>query len=257
MHRCRRTSCAGIRCRCPIRRRISSMGWCRWPATARRDTHVGLRDLSLRRQSVDARSLFLQRRRRMADRAPIGDAHARHRTRPHRGSNRRKSRSFPAACAFASTSRRLRRAATSARISARPFKLPDLGPIGSNGLANPARFFDSSGALRRPSTGRHELIAKISRAPVDRADGSFAARCGRLARQQRARINTTCAASMRSVRFPMTIPILPYSWCCTRRATPPAPATSISSCFRRVGSRWQIPSGRPGSIATWRANTWV
>jgi homogentisate 1,2-dioxygenase len=43
---------------------------------------------------------------------------------------------------------------------AAPFKLPDLGPIGSNGLANP-RDFQIPRARYEDTDGRHELIAKF------------------------------------------------------------------------------------------------
>jgi len=41
-----------------------------------------------------------------------------------------------------------------------PFKLPDLGPIGSNGLANPRDFWTPNARFEN-TDGRHELIAKF------------------------------------------------------------------------------------------------
>ena len=44
----RRTSCAGIRCRCRTRRRTLSMVWSRWRATAARMNRRGLASTSIR-----------------------------------------------------------------------------------------------------------------------------------------------------------------------------------------------------------------
>ena len=66
-----------------------------------------------------------------------------------------------------------------------PFKLPDLGPIGANGLANPRDFWVPR-ARYENADGRHELIAKVPRTAVGCANGPLAARRGRLAWQQRA-----------------------------------------------------------------------
>ena len=65
---------------------------------------------------------------------------------------------------------------------AAPFKLPDLGPIGSNGLAN-ARDFQIPRARYEDTDGRHELIGKFLGTAVGCRNGSLAARRGRLARQ--------------------------------------------------------------------------
>ena len=97
---------------------------------------VGLRHSSLRGQSVDARPLFLQRRRRTADRAATGSAAGSTPSSDASTSSRRKSPSFRAACASASDAagrrgarlclRELRRAVQAARSRARsaPTALP-------------------------------------------------------------------------------------------------------------------------------------
>jgi homogentisate 1,2-dioxygenase len=63
-------------------------------------------------------------------------------------------------------------------------RLPDLGPIGSNGLANP-RDFLTPHARYEDVEGDFELVAKFQ-GNLWRADRPFAARRGRLARQLRA-----------------------------------------------------------------------
>ena len=69
-----------------------------------------------------------------------GRAHPAHRA----GPDRRRTRPDRADPARRALPRRrcptARRAAMSPRITARPFRLPDLGPIGANGLANPRDF---------------------------------------------------------------------------------------------------------------------
>ena len=64
-------------------------------------------------------------------------------------------------------------------------RLPDLGPIGSNGLANRARLPDAERGLRRRRR-RVRTDRQVPGPPVARADRPFAARRGRLARQLRA-----------------------------------------------------------------------
>ena len=66
-----------------------------------------------------------------------------------------------------------------------PFRLPDLGPIGSNGLANP-RDFLAPRARYEDIEGRLRADRKVSRPAVDCANGPFAARCRRVAWQRRA-----------------------------------------------------------------------
>ena len=66
-----------------------------------------------------------------------------------------------------------------------PFRLPELGPIGSNGLANP-RDFETPVAWFEDKDEPTEVIQKSSRLAVDDDARPFAARRRRLARQLRA-----------------------------------------------------------------------
>ena len=100
-------------------------------------------------------------------------------------SPRARSRSSRAACASASSSPTGRRAAMSARITARLFRLPDLGPIGSNGLANPRDFETPVASFEdvdEPVRARPEVPGRA----LDDHARSLAARRRRLARQSRA-----------------------------------------------------------------------
>ncbi len=96
----------------------------------------------------------------MADRAAIGRRNARHANSAASASNRRKSPSFRAVCAFGWTCRGARVRGYICENFGAPFKLPDLGPIGSNGLANP-RDFRVPQARYEDLDGPHELIAKF------------------------------------------------------------------------------------------------
>ena len=77
------------------------------------------------------------------------------------------------------------RAAISARITARLLRLPELGPLGANGLAN-ARDFLAPVAAYEDTRGPHRAGRQVRRQSVGGRDRPFAARCRRLARQLRA-----------------------------------------------------------------------
>ena len=62
-----------------------------------------------------------------------------------------------------------------------PFRLPDLGPIGSNGLANP-RDFETPVAWFEDVEGKFELVQKFGGNLWTTVPWPIAARCGRLAR---------------------------------------------------------------------------
>ena len=66
-----------------------------------------------------------------------------------------------------------------------PFRLPDLGPIGANGLANPRDFLTPVAAYEDVD-GDFELVAKFMGNLWSGPHGPLAARRGRLARQLRA-----------------------------------------------------------------------
>ena len=90
---------------------------------------------------------LLQCRRRNADRAAAGPRALCHRARRDRSGPRR-DRDHPARLALSRRAAgRARRAATSARITAPMFRLPELGPLGANGLANPRDFLCASRRL--------------------------------------------------------------------------------------------------------------
>ena len=72
------------------------------------------------------------------------------------------------------------------------FRLPDLGVIGSNGLANPRDFLTPI-AWYEEREGEFELVAKFLGNLWSARDRPFAARRRRLAWQLRARTSTTCA----------------------------------------------------------------
>lgn len=129
----------------------------------------------------------------------------------------------------------------------RPFQLPDLGPIGANGLANPG-----TSAPPSPPT-------RTSRAP-SRSSTSSAATSGRPPTTTRrwmsspgtattSRTSMTCAASMSSARSAMTTP--------TRRSSPSSPPPPTPRAWRawtswpsrRAGWSARTPSGRPTSTA--------
>ena len=119
-----------------------------------------------------------------------------------------------------------------------PFRLPDLGPIGSNGLANP-RDFLAPVAAYEDVDGDFELVDKFmgnlwrAHAWTTRrstwSPGTATTR----------RTSTTCGASTPSARSATTTPIRRSSWCCTRRATRrgSAPSTSWSSPPRMLAMR--------------------
>ena len=246
-------SCAGIRCRCPPRRPISSMGSCRLRETARLKRHSGCgiylyaANRPMRNRcfySADGEWLIVPQFGAITLDTELGRI----------GLEPQEIAVIPRGLRFRVDLPARPVAAMSARISARRLKLPDLGPIGSNGLANPRDF--RAPEARYEDRGRPRADREVSRPAVDGADGSFAARCGRLARQRRCPTNTICGTSMRSARSPTTTRIRRYFWCCIRPSDTPGTSNSTSSSFRRAGSSWRTPSGRRGSTAMSRANTW-
>ena len=95
-----------------------------------------------------------------------------------------------------------------------PLRLPDLGPIGSNGLAN-ARDFLTPVAAYQEIDGDFELVAKAICGPrasiIRRSMSSHGTAITR-------RTNTICAASTPSVRSRSIIPTRLFSRCSPRRA---------------------------------------
>ena len=145
---------------------------------------LGLRDLSVCGESVDDRSILLQRGRGALDRSRARRLDARDRARTHRA-RAAGDRGDPSRPALSRDHQRTRRP----RLRLREFRR-SLQASGSRAdrlqrSCQPARFLDAARALRgqgRPARARRQ----VPRPPVDGAHGSFAARRGRLARQQRA-----------------------------------------------------------------------
>ena len=108
------------------------------------------------------------------------------------------------------------------------FRLPELGPIGSNGLANTRDFHRPARRLRRRPGAAVGAGAQVRRRAVARAGAGLAVQRRRLARQPRARTSTTRAASTRSARSASTIPIRRSSRCSPRRPTRRAGPTATS-----------------------------
>ena len=151
----------GSRCRCRRRRPISSAASSSPGGQRRCGPQQQWRGhSSLRGQHADARPVFLQRRRRTADRAADGRAADLHRAGRDGGAaqrNLRDSAGHPVP----------RRAAGRARARGYicenyglPFRLPDLEPIGANGLANP-RDFETPVAAFEDREGDFRLLAKF------------------------------------------------------------------------------------------------
>ena len=98
-----------------------------------------------------------------------------------------------------------------------PFRLPDLGPIGSNGLANP-RDFETPVAWYEDREGDFELVAKFA-GNLWRARSTIRRSTSSPGTATTPRTGTTSSASTRSARSASTIPIRRSSSCCSRRAT--------------------------------------
>jgi homogentisate 1,2-dioxygenase len=147
--------------------------------------HAGWRGHSpLRGQRVHARPLLLQRRRRNADSAAAGPAAAAHRT-GHSGSCAGRNGGDSARHQVPRRAARRRSPRLHLRELRPELPLPDLGPIGANGLANSRDFLTPGRGLRR-SRRRVRSDRQVPGPPVARGDRSLAARRGRLARQLRA-----------------------------------------------------------------------
>ena len=92
------------------------------------------------------------------------------------------------------------------------FRLPELGPIGANGLAN-SRDFLAPVAAFEDKDAALQVDRQVPGQPVGRGDGPLAARRGRLARQLRALQIRSAHASRRSARSASIIPIRRSSRC--------------------------------------------
>jgi homogentisate 1,2-dioxygenase len=106
------------------------------------------------------------------------------------------------------------------------FKLPDLGPIGSNGLANPRDFLTPVAAYEDIDEP-HQLVAKFM-GHLGRRRSTTRRSTWLPGTATTRRTSTTCAASTRSARSATTTPTRRSSSCCTARPTRPASAASTS-----------------------------
>jgi homogentisate 1,2-dioxygenase len=128
------------------------------------------------------------------------------------------------------------------------FRLPDLGPIGSNGLANP-RDFLTPPAQYEDAEGEVELIQKylgrLWTTTLDHSPLDVVAWHGNLAPWK---YDLACFNTIGTVSFdhpdPSIFTVL------TSPSDMPGRANAISSSFRRAGWWRRTHSARPGSTAT-------
>ena len=136
-----------------------------------------------------------------------------------------------------------------------PLRLPELGPIGSNGLANPRDFLTPAAAYE-DRDGEFELVAKFGgglwSAPLDHSPLDVVAWHGNHAPYK---YDLRCFNTIGTVSFDHPDPSI-FLVLQSPSATRPAWTTSTSSSSRRAGWRWRTRSARPGSTATSPANAW-
>jgi homogentisate 1,2-dioxygenase len=180
---------------------------------------------SVCREQIDDEALLLQRRWRDAVRAATGSASLRHRLGVIEAE--------PQEIVVIPRGMRFRLELLDGRARGylcenygANFRLPDLGPIGSNGLANPRDFLTPVAAYEYIE-GPNELVAifmghlwsaQMDHSPFDVGGGMATTR----------RTSTTCAASPPSARSVTLIPTPRSSWYCNRSPTREASATSTS-----------------------------
>ena len=134
------------------------------------------------------------------------------------------------------------------------FRLPELGAIGANGLANARDFLTPCAAFEDDDDGG-ELVVKwggrFHRAELAHSPLDVVAWHGNYAPYK---YDLRHFSPLGSVAFdhpdPSIFTVLP------RRPTPPAPPTWISSSSRNAGKSPSIPSARRGFIATSCRNSW-
>ena len=135
-------------------------------------------------------------------------------------------------------------------------RLPDLGPIGSNGLANPRDFLTPHAAYE-DREGDFELVAKYERHSVARGHRSIRRSTWSPGTATTRRTNTTCAVSTPSARSAFDHPD-PSIFLVLQSQTDTPGVDTID--FVIFPPRWLAPkirSARPGSTATSRANSWA
>ena len=129
-----------------------------------------------------------------------------------------------------------------------PFRLPELGPIGANGLANP-RDFKAPVAAFEDRDG-DSVSLRSSWDALVRGDRSLAAGRGGLAWQLRSLQVRSGAVQLHQHRLVRSSRIRRSTPCSARRQRLPAPPIATSRSFLRAGWWRSTPSVRRGSIAT-------
>ena len=130
-----------------------------------------------------------------------------------------------------------------------PFRLPELGPIGANGLANPRDFLTPVAAFE-DRDGDFRIVAKFLGRLWEAAHRPLAARRGRLARQLRALQIRPGALQLHQhgeLRPSRSVDLHRADRAHRGRPEPPM---WISPSSRRAGWWPSTPSARPGFTAT-------
>jgi homogentisate 1,2-dioxygenase len=139
-------------------------------------------------------------------------------------------------------------AAISARTTGRAFRLPDLGPIGANGLAN-SRDFLTPVAAYEDREGAFEVIAKflgrLWRAEIDHSPLDVVAWHGNYAPYKYDMARFNC---INTVSFDHPDPSI-FTVLTAPSGLPGTPTWTLSS-FRRAGWWLDTHSGHRGFIAT-------
>jgi homogentisate 1,2-dioxygenase len=213
-----RTSCAGARCRCRRRRPTSSTACTPWPATARRlrSTGVGIHLYAANRDDAgryfydaDGELLIVPQQGRLRIATELGVLEVE-----------------PQEIAVVPRGVRFRvelpdgpsRGYVCENFGAL-LRLPDLGPIGSNGLANP-RDFLTPGPRTRTARATSSW-SPSSRATVARRRSATRRWTWSPGTATTRPTSTTCAASTPSARSASTTRTRASSWCCTSPSDTP------------------------------------
>ena len=216
----------------------------------RRGAAVRRRHPPLRCQPLDARALLLRRRRRAVDRPAARRAATGHRIRHARrrpGRDRAHSarRALPGRCSSTP-----RRAATSARTTARPLRLPELGPIGANGLANARDFLapesPRSRSAKAPSNSSRSSPAGCGARRIDHSPLDVVAWHGNHA-PYKYDLRALQRDQQRELRPSRSVDLHGADVAVGHARDG---ERSTSSSFRRAGWSPSTRSGRRGSIAT-------
>ena len=165
--------------------------------------------------------------------------------------------SFRAACAFASSCSTAQARGYVCENYGAPFRLPDLGPIGSNGLANP-RDFLAPVAAYEDRDGRLRAGGEVQRPAVVARDRPLAARRRRLARQQRAvQVRPAPVQHHRLDQLRPSGPVDLPGAAVAISDTPGVDNIDFVDLPAALAGRARTPSVRRGFTATSRASSWA